>query len=402
MRNQFIWKQQVQEEKEHLKDYEIFESADYMELLRSITSEITGGTLKEVQLVKEPDAPYGGKCSSLRILLNIANEVTRSFPTIELKSDSIVGILGHECGHWNYSDFELRKNYLSDMEQGKWSLQLPLPKDWSGQERIMEISEFLAGNHPAARYIMTETASFIQNMLEDVYVEEIMCSRYPGSIQRGILQNRMRNMERMPSLKVQLNKGYRPVSVMLNLMVQYSLTGMVNNWEMETGILLDLLEEAKPIIDYGVTCAEAAGRLMASNRLLLLIWRLLKYLERINEQETYILFLRNTKQPDTPYYTLEVEPGGVIRQKRTEYDRQNKDIEAASAFLREWQLEIQKRITENDRELANRSRQLRMESYAEMRKKKVKINGGLFQGKYLADVLEADLMEMPDTLQQAA
>ena len=29
MRNQFIWKQQVQEEKEHLKDYEIFESADY-------------------------------------------------------------------------------------------------------------------------------------------------------------------------------------------------------------------------------------------------------------------------------------------------------------------------------------------------------------------------------------
>ena len=127
-----------------------------------------------------------------------------------------------------------------------------------------------------------------------------------------------------------------------------------------------------------------------------------EYLERINEQETYILFLRNTKQPDTPYYTLEVEPGGVIRQKRTEYDRQNKDIEAASAFLREWQLEIQKRITENDRELANRSRQLRMESYAEMRKKKVKINGGLFQGKYLADVLEADLMEMPDTLQQAA
>lgn len=276
MRNQFIWKQRVQEEKEHLKDYEIFESADYMELLRSITSEITGGTLKEVQLVKEPDAPYGGKCSSLRILLNIANEVTRSFPTIELKSDSIVGILGHECGHWNYSDFELRKNYLSNMEQGKWSLQLPLPKDWSGQERIMEISEFLTGNHPAARYIMTETASFIQNMLEDVYVEEIMCSRYPGSIQRGILQNRMRNMERMPSLKVQLNKGYRPVSVMLNLMVQYSLTGMVNNWEMETGILLDLLEEAKPIIDYGVTCAEAAGRLMASNRLLLLIWRLLK------------------------------------------------------------------------------------------------------------------------------
>ena len=129
-------------------------------------------------------------------------------------------------------------------------------------------------------------------------------------------------------------------------------------------------------------------------------------LRRHTDIQLMVLKSRLTKEDiryATSYWdTLEVEPGGVIRQKRTEYDRQNKDIEAASAFLREWQLEIQKRITENDRELANRSRQLRMESYAEMRKKKVKINGGLFQGKYLADVLEADLMEMPDTLQQAA
>lgn len=127
-----------------------------------------------------------------------------------------------------------------------------------------------------------------------------------------------------------------------------------------------------------------------------------EYLERINEQETYILFLRKTEQPDKPYYTLEVEPGGVIRQKRTEYDRQNKDIEEASEFLKEWQREIQKRITASDKKLADKSRQLRIESYAEMRKKKVKINGGLFQGKYLADVLEADLMEMPDTIEHAA
>ena len=127
-----------------------------------------------------------------------------------------------------------------------------------------------------------------------------------------------------------------------------------------------------------------------------------EYLERINEQETYILFRRKTEQPDKPYYTLEVEPGGVIRQKRTEYDRQNKDIEEASEFLKEWQREIQKRITASDKKLADKSRQLRIESYAEMRKKKVKINGGLFQGKYLADVLEADLMEMPDTIEHAA
>ena len=37
-----------------------------------------------------------------------------------------------------------------------------------------------------------------------------------------------------------------------------------------------------------------------------------------------------------------------------------------------------------------------------MRRKKVRINGGLFAGQYLADVLEADLMEIPDVGKDAA
>ena len=97
-----------------------------------------------------------------------------------------------------------------------------------------------------------------------------------------------------------------------------------------------------------------------------------------------------------------MEPGGVIRQKRTEYDRQKKDIDKASAFLRKWQKVVQKRLTGDDFALAEKSREIRIESYAEMRKKKVKINGGLFAGQYLADVLEADLMELPDTGKKAA
>ena len=92
----------------------------------------------------------------------------------------------------------------------------------------------------------------------------------------------------------------------------------------------------------------------------------------------------------------------MIRQKRTEYDRQKKDIEEAAAFLRKWQEAVQKRLTGDDLALAEKSREIRIESYAEMRKKKVKINGGLFAGQYLADVLEADLMELPDTGKEAA
>lgn len=59
MRNRQEWKQRVQEEKENMEDYEVFESADYRTMLHSIACEITAGTLKTVNLVKEPNEPYG-------------------------------------------------------------------------------------------------------------------------------------------------------------------------------------------------------------------------------------------------------------------------------------------------------------------------------------------------------
>ena len=58
-----------------------------------------------------------------------------------------------------------------------------------------------------------------------------------------------------------------------------------------------------------------------------------RYFDRINRQEAYILFLRKADAPEKSFYTLEIEPGGTIRQKRTFYDRQEKDIEDATPFL---------------------------------------------------------------------
>lgn len=42
----------VQEEKRKLTNEEIFESAFYKEMLLSVAGELTGGTLKKVELVK--------------------------------------------------------------------------------------------------------------------------------------------------------------------------------------------------------------------------------------------------------------------------------------------------------------------------------------------------------------
>lgn len=126
------------------------------------------------------------------------------------------------------------------------------------------------------------------------------------------------------------------------------------------------------------------------------------YFERINTRESYILFLRRTEKPDRAYYTLEVEPDGTVRQKRTEFNRQHSDIEQAERFLRKWQKQLQKKLTKIDFELATHSKKLRKKELDEMRNKKIKINGGDYAGRLLADVLEADVLEMQDREELAA
>ncbi|MDE6210106.1 MAG: PcfJ domain-containing protein [Lachnospiraceae bacterium] len=116
------------------------------------------------------------------------------------------------------------------------------------------------------------------------------------------------------------------------------------------------------------------------------------YFDRIQRRESYILFLRYSDKPDVSYYTLEVEPSGNIRQKRTTGDNQNKDFEKAVDFLKEWQQVIKLRLDDEDKKLGKKSDELRKKNYAELRKNGNKIWHGRLAGKLLAQVLEDDFM----------
>lgn len=118
-----------------------------------------------------------------------------------------------------------------------------------------------------------------------------------------------------------------------------------------------------------------------------------RYWDRIETHESYIMFLRRTSALNTPYYTLEIEPGGTVRQLRTYGDDQNDDIQEARGFLREWQAVVAKRITEEDRRAAAASRVLREKEFEQMRRDNIIIFTGNLAGQRMVDVLTADLME---------
>lgn len=116
------------------------------------------------------------------------------------------------------------------------------------------------------------------------------------------------------------------------------------------------------------------------------------YFSRIQSDESYLFFLRKASNPDMPWYTLEVEPSGNIRQKRTTGDNQNKDFEDAIGFLKKWQNYFSKKLTKKEKELGVISDKLRKENYSNLRKNQNKVWHGKLAGQLLADVLEADFM----------
>lgn len=109
-----------------------------------------------------------------------------------------------------------------------------------------------------------------------------------------------------------------------------------------------------------------------------------RYFDRIKQKETYICFLRKTAEPEIPFYTIEVEPGGTIRQHRGMFDEEP-EFDKVKPFLKEWQQVIRKRMSEEDHKLAQESKVKREENLEELRQKN---NTRVLKG-LLEDFMEA-------------
>lgn len=104
-----------------------------------------------------------------------------------------------------------------------------------------------------------------------------------------------------------------------------------------------------------------------------------RYFDRIMQRETYICFLRKASEPKIPFYTIEVEPGGTIRQHRGMYDEEP-GIKEIKPFLREWQKEIRKRMSKKDHEYAKVSAVKRQENIEELKaKNNTRVLNGLME-----------------------
>lgn len=263
-----------------LSDYEFFTSSRFMRLLHHVGKEITDRHNAKVRTYGAPDENRAGYFEGTYTYINVLNEITQSFPSLELRGESILGVLGHECGHQNYSSIYLRKKYVEGISNGILYPYFPEPR--SEKERLYaeQMKELFVRKDRIAIELYLTMAAPLHGLLEDVYIEERMMKRFPGSIRRGIQRNRKRIMERYDSVK-KLDEGGDKLGTMASVLTEYMFTKRVNTWDGEIKLYADFLRECIPLIHQAAHDIRESSRFIATNQILLTIWPLL--LERIEE-----------------------------------------------------------------------------------------------------------------------
>ena len=222
-----LYRKRICAEKEKLTPEKVFHTPQYRDLLTSIGHEITGGKLTTLRLYDDKNSGIAGWNQGETVAVNLGNQITASFLTLELKSDSLIGILGHECGHYRYTDSALRKRYAEHMLNGSWYPKEPVPENAQEKEALDAMNVHFERKDKAILSIFLQTASYLSNLLNDMYIEEKMCALFPGSIRRGILMNRDRNVEWLPTLREMLETEKDRLSILMNLCAQYALSSTV-------------------------------------------------------------------------------------------------------------------------------------------------------------------------------
>jgi hypothetical protein len=293
--NQKKLQQMIKDQTLTITDEDLFLSSAYQKYLSSMAKAATGRyrlglqTLMDWDTSGEADIAY---TDNYKIHINAGNPITQSFPSRMLRSESLVGLNGHETAHLLFTDFTTLGLYLGKLKSGSFYPEAPA-FDGQYQTACEEMLEALQDNDKAACLTLAKCASHISNILEDIYIEARMCDAFPGTFKQGIELNSMRMNETMPSLKSQIDQEYSDFSIMANLLLQYCRAGTVNNLSGYTGFYLDCLEDCVPYVEDSLYSDDMKDRLQATNHILAILWEPIKplieqtreRLEKASEEE---------------------------------------------------------------------------------------------------------------------
>ena len=270
-------RKEVKKVREHMTDKELFLSKAYQDSLRKFARVLGGNQAVGLILAYTKEEDSGIALTDGRtIYLNTANIVTEQFRERKEKMASHEGLTAHECGHIRYSDFDRRTIYTNGFSQGRIFPRPPQGQTPAEKRAAEELKQFVRRRDKAAVSVIGTTASNLNNILEDVYIESKMCQRYPGSVRTSIQRNAAALLGQIPTAadrKTEKNDG---LDIMTDLILRYARSGETEEEKAYDRQYRTCLAACRSRIDEAVGSDDPDIRYLAANELLLKIWKYVK------------------------------------------------------------------------------------------------------------------------------
>lgn len=268
-------RKKIESEKLKITDEELFASPQFAAYLTDIAEAAAKRYKRPLRVKVIWDTSVNAEIAytnNRKIVVNTGNRITQSFPTRQLRADSIFGITGHEIGHVLFSDFNQLQLYSNTLMAGRMYPGYPEDLDFSDELALDELKTLMDDKDEVAIKVIRKAGATLNNVLEDHYIEAKMCEAYPGLFRTGILLVNLRFGDMAPSIQKQIDTNVHPYAIMVNLILQYCRMGDINNLGSYAGEYLDVLDACAPIVDDAI-CADAKDRFDGANRLLLKLWK---------------------------------------------------------------------------------------------------------------------------------
>ena len=272
-------RKRILDTKSKITDEEFFSSKAYQGYLTDITEAATKRYRRplKVTVVADHDDDTLAFTDFKGVFINACNEITWSMPSRWLRSLSIEGLNAHENGHNLFTDNRIWQAFHKKLEQGRFYPNMPKGLDSVQKLHAQEILDAMQDDSDdIPRMVISSTAKFLSNILEDGYVDARYSFEFPGSPARGIALNNLRIAEKAPDIQTMINKKYYDHTIVLNLLVQYVNAGEVNNLSGYSGELLDRVMDFIPIIDDCLMDEDARARCDASNKIMIDLWPMMQ------------------------------------------------------------------------------------------------------------------------------
>jgi len=222
-------------------------------------------------------------CTDDRFInINAGNKEISSLGNRNVKVSAIIGLLGHELGHVNFSDFTLLGLFKNKIYRGSFYPSKPIPENSEEEKALDEIKGLLKSKDEIATGVITSVLCYIENILEDAYIELRMINDFPGKLKKCIIMKRILSIDNSLSILEQIDAKYDSLSIMLNLLLNYATASKVNNDGNYSGEYLDKLDECIIHVDSAICCDDIKERLKSSLQLLLKLWN---YVKEVIEKE---------------------------------------------------------------------------------------------------------------------